>query len=82
MALPRFFSSLLVEEVAELRVRWRPPQLQAECLGQGAVVGDGKALKIPQALASTQDFEHGHQQQVPGGKAHAAAHRASGIDLR
>jgi len=38
------------------------------------VVADSKALQIPQALTAAQDSEHSHQQQVPGGKAHAAPH--------
>lgn len=56
------------------KIRWRLPKLKAECLGQGAAVADGEGLQIPQALASTQDSEHGLQQQVRGGKAHAASH--------
>ena len=63
-----------MEEVAERGIRRRPPQLQAECLGQGAVVADGKTLQIPQALAAAEDSQHRHQQQVPGGKTHAASH--------
>ncbi len=38
------------------------------------MVADSKALQIPQALTAAQDSEHGHQQQEPGGKAHAAPH--------
>ncbi len=56
----------LLEEVAERGIRWRPPQLLAQRLGGHGVVADGKALQIPQALAGTQDFEHGHQKQIPG----------------
>jgi hypothetical protein len=36
----------LQEEVAERGIRWRPAQLQAECLGQGAVVADAELLQI------------------------------------
>ena len=64
----------LVEQVAERGIRWRPPQLQPECLGKNAVVADCLSVQVPQALASSQDSKHGHQQQVPGRKAHAAAH--------
>jgi hypothetical protein len=63
-----------VEEVTKRGIRWRPPQLQAQRLGEHDVVANGKTLQIPQALASTQDSEHGHQQQLPGGKAHASPH--------
>ena len=64
----------LVEAVAERGIRRRPPQPQAECLGQAAVVADGKTLQIPQALAAAEDYEHRHQHQVPGRKTHAAPH--------
>jgi len=64
----------LVEEVAERGIRWRPTQLQAECLGEHAVVADGETLQIPHALASTQDSEHGQQQQIPGRKPNPAPH--------
>ena len=64
----------LVEEVAERGVRWWPPQLQAECLGEGTVVADCKTLQIPQALAATQDSQHGHQQQIPGWKPNPTPH--------
>jgi hypothetical protein len=64
----------LVEEVTKRGIRWRPPQLHTQRLGEHGVVANAKALQISQALASTQDPEHGHQQQVPGGKAHAAPH--------
>ena len=60
-----------MEELAELGIRGRAPQLQAQCLGQGTVVADDKALQISQALAAAQNPENGHQQQLPGGKAHA-----------
>jgi hypothetical protein len=69
----------LMEEVAERGIRWRPSQLQAECLSQRAVVAYGKALQIPQALAATQDPEHGHQQQIPGWKPNPAAHPRIGV---
>ena len=48
----------------------------------GVVVADGKTLQIPQALAATQDFQHGHQQQIPGWKAKPRRIRALGVDLR
>jgi hypothetical protein len=38
------------------------------------VVADGESLQIPQALASTQDSKHGHQQQIPSGKPNPAPH--------
>jgi hypothetical protein len=68
----------LVEEVAERGIRRRPPQPQAECLGQGAVVADGKTLQIPQALATAEDSQHRHKQ---AGKRKPRRIRASGIDL-
>ena len=55
-------------------VAWQSSHLQAQCLGQDAVVADGKSLQIPQALASTQDSEHGHEQQVPGREPNPAPH--------
>ena len=64
----------LLEEVAERGIRWRPPQLHAQRLGERGVVADGKPLQIPQALAATQDPEHGHQQQIPGWKPNPAPH--------
>jgi hypothetical protein len=38
------------------------------------VVTDGKTLQIPQALATTQDSQHGHQQQIPGWKPKPTPH--------
>ncbi len=38
------------------------------------VFADGESLQIPQALATTQDSEHGYQNQVPGREPNAAAH--------
>lgn len=38
------------------------------------MVADGKTLQIPQALATTQDSQHRHQQQVPGRNAHPTSH--------
>jgi len=38
------------------------------------VATDGKALQIPQALATAQDSQHRHQQQVPGWNADPAPH--------
>jgi hypothetical protein len=38
------------------------------------VVADGETLQIPQALAATQDPEHGQQQQIPGRKPNPAPH--------
>ena len=38
------------------------------------MVADGKTLQIPQALATTQDSQHGHQQQIAGRDAHPALH--------
>lgn len=49
----------LVEEIAERGIRWRPPQLHAQRLGERGVVADSKPLQIPQALAAAQDPEHG-----------------------
>jgi len=73
---------LLVEEVTKRGIRWRPPQLHAQRLGEHGVVANGKALQIPQALAATQDSEHGHQQQIPGREPTPRRMRASGIDLK
>lgn len=64
----------LVEEVTKRGIRWRPPQLNAQRLGEHDVVANGKALQIPQALTATQDSEHGHQQQIPGWKPNPAPH--------
>jgi hypothetical protein len=64
----------MLEEVSERRVRWGPPQLQAQRLGEHGVVADGESLQIPQALASTQNSQHGHQQQIPGRKPNPAPH--------
>ena len=61
-------------EVAERGIRWRPPQLHAQRLGEHDVVANGKTLKIPQALAASENSEHSHQQQIPGWKPNAAAH--------
>lgn len=72
----------LVEEVTKRGIRWRPPQLHAQRLGEHGMVANGKALQIPQALAATQDSEHGHQQQIPGREPTPRRMRASGIDLR
>ena len=63
-----------MEEVAERGIRWRPPQLHAQHLGEHALVAVGETLQIPQALAATQDPEHGHQQQIPGRKPNPAPH--------
>ncbi len=64
----------LVEAVAERGIgRWLL-QLQAKCLGPGAVVADGETLQIPQDLAAAQDSEHGHQLQIPGWKPNPSAH--------
>lgn len=43
---------------------------------------EGKALKIPQALAAAQDPEHRHQEQKPLGKAHPASHPPLGDRLQ
>jgi hypothetical protein len=64
----------LLEEVAERGIRWWPPQLHVQRLGEHGVVANGKALQIPQALAATQDSEHGHQQQTPGREPNPAPH--------
>ena len=58
----------LLERVAERGIRWRPPQLQAECLDHDAVVADSETLQILQTLAVTHDSEQGHQQQMQGRK--------------
>jgi hypothetical protein len=41
-------------------------------LCQSTVVADAESLQILHALVSTQDSEHGHQEQVLGRNAHAA----------
>jgi hypothetical protein len=71
----------LVEEVTKRGIRWRPPQLHTRRLGEHGVVADGKTLQNSQALAATQDSEHGHQQQNEAGN-RTRLIRASGIDLR
>jgi hypothetical protein len=63
-----------LEKVAERGIRWRPPQLQAECLGHDAVVADSETLQIPQTLATTHDSEQGHQQQILGRKPNPTPH--------
>jgi hypothetical protein len=63
-----------VEEVAERGIRWWSRQFDTKSNGQNAVVADGKALRIPQALATAQDSQHGYQQQIPGWKANTAPH--------
>jgi hypothetical protein len=55
-----------MEEVAERGIRWGPPQFKTKRLGERGVVTDGETLQIPQALATAQDPEHRHQQQIPG----------------
>jgi hypothetical protein len=60
----------------------RTPEFDAQCLAQHAVVTDGigeafsegVALQIPQALATNQDPQHRHQQQIPGRNADPAPH--------
>lgn len=47
---------------------------KAQRLGEDAVVPAGKALQIPQALATAQDAQHRHQQEVPSRKANATPH--------
>ena len=69
------------EEVAKGRIRGRPPELDAQGLGEHGVVPASKTLQIPQALALAQDPEHRHQEQIPGRDAHAAAHAGVGDRL-
>ena len=38
------------------------------------MVADGESFQILQTLASTQDPENGHQQQIPGQKPNPAPH--------
>jgi hypothetical protein len=38
------------------------------------VVADGKVLQIPHALATAQDPQHRHQQQIPGRNADPTPH--------
>jgi hypothetical protein len=64
----------LAEEVAEGGIGGRTPEFDAQRLAQRAVVADGKALQIPQALATAKDPQHRHQQQVPGWNADPAPH--------
>ncbi len=63
-----------MEEVAERGIRWWPPKLDTQRLGEHAVVADGKTLQIPQALTAAQDSEHRHQQQIPSRKLNPARH--------
>lgn len=42
-----------------------PTRLKSQCLGEHTVVADCKPLQIPQALATTQNSQHRHQQQLP-----------------
>jgi hypothetical protein len=69
----------LLEEVAERGVRWRPPQLQAQRLGEHGVVADGESLQIPQALAATQDSQYGHQQQISCRERNPASNPCIGV---
>ena len=64
----------LQEEVAERRIRWGPPQLKPKRLGERAVVTASKPLQIPQALATAQDTEHRHEQQITGRNADPTPH--------
>lgn len=47
----------LLDAGAEGGVRWRPPQLHAQRLGEHSVMADGEGLPIPQALSSSEDSE-------------------------
>ena len=72
----------LAAAVAERGIQGRLPQLHAQHRGEHGMVADGigeafsegVALQLPQALASTQDSEHGHQQQIPGREPNPAPH--------
>ena len=62
------------EEVAEGGIGGRAPEFDAQRLCEHAVVADGKTLQIPQALATAQDPQHRHQQQIPGRNADPTPH--------
>jgi hypothetical protein len=64
----------LVEEVAEGRIGGGTLEFDPQRFGQHAVVADGKTFQIPQALATAQDPEHRHQQQIPGRDADPTPH--------
>ena len=64
----------LAEEVAEGSIGGRTPEFDAQCLGEHAVVTDGKALQIPQAMATARVSQHRNQQQIPGWNADPAPH--------
>jgi hypothetical protein len=70
----------LQEEIAERVVRGRSAEFKPQRLGQNAVVTDGKTLQVPQALATTEDAQHRHQQQIPGREPHPASHARDRID--
>ena len=62
-----------MEEGAERGIRRRSLQLNSQRLGEYGVVADGESLQIPQALATAQNSEKGHQQQNPSRKPNPAA---------
>ena len=64
----------LAEEVVESRIGGQSPEVDSKRLGERAVVSNGKTLQIPQALATAQDPQHRHQQQIPGRNADPASH--------
>ena len=72
----------LQEQIAEGGISGRPLELKPQRLVQCSVMTEGKALKIPQALAAAQDPEHRHQEQKPLGKAHPASHPPLGDRLQ
>jgi hypothetical protein len=53
-----------LEDVAEGGIRWRGPQLQSKSLSEHGVVANGEPLKVALAMATAQDSQHRHQQQI------------------
>lgn len=55
-----------------------PPQLDSEDLGEHAAVPYGKALQNQQAPAGSEDCQHRHTRQPPGGNAVATPDAGNG----
>ena len=52
----------------------RALQLHVQRLDEHDVTADGITLQIPQTLAATQEYQQGHQQQLPGWRPNSALH--------
>ena len=64
----------LAEELAEGGIGGRSLEFDAQCHCEHAVVTDGKTLQIAQVLATAQDSQNRHQQQIPGRNADPTPH--------